>query len=60
MYFAIFHVSGNSVFSHVTAMVLNMPFNKDDRILIRISYYIMKMPKEFQVRVGMSEVFRGC
>jgi len=42
-----------------------MPFDKGDRILIGKKSYLLKgytawkLLKEFQVRDGMSEVFRG-
>jgi len=43
LYFEIFWSSGNDVFSHVIAMFVNVPFNKEDRILIKSLYLLKKM-----------------
>ena len=49
-------------FLHVTAMTVNMLFNKEDGILIKNLYLLTEYTaqsylKKFQVRVGISEIF---
>jgi len=37
LYFAFFHGSRNDVFSHLTAMFVNIPFNKDHTSIKNLS-----------------------